>query len=143
VKLVTRTQTEYIVTYLIDHLTPMLGVNIMKEIIQERIDMNKFIIKSFNMEHSESPFVAGSFMMASNIGPILHLDLVSLDITGDQIRKLNNIVEAHKPVSINTTEYMDWLEPFKNEFKEFLHMYHPDKILKDPKGYTILFGEDK
>jgi len=36
--------------------------------------------------------------------------------------------------------YDNWIEPFKNEFKEFLLDKHPEKIMVNIAGFEQLFG---
>jgi len=55
-------------------------------------------------------------------------------------RKLGNIAQAGRTVTLNDTEYVDFLEPFRNEFIDFMMDKHPEKIISDPKSWDRLLG---
>jgi len=71
----------------------------------------------------------------------LEITLRSVDIDEQTMRKLGNIHQAGRSVSIQDTEYMEYVEPFKNEFINFMMDKYPEKIISDPKGWDKLLGK--
>jgi len=68
--------------------------------------------------------------------PMITVEMYPVDAVGGETDSIDDA-----SVSINNTDYMDWLEPFKNEFKEFLLERYPDKIVQDQAGFNRLFGD--
>ena len=68
------------------------------------------------------------------------LTLQPVDVNENTAFKLKNIAKAGRTVSLQDTEYSDYMEPFKNEFIEFMMEKHPEKLLSDPKAWDRLLG---
>jgi len=99
--------------------------------------MNKFLIS--NIEFEDAFNFGGNSFHGSN-SPNIRLELRSVEFNNADIKKLSNIMKSNRTISLNDTAYNNWVEPFKNEFKEFLLDKHPEKILLDVKGFEQLFG---
>ena len=70
------------------------------------------------------------------------LTLKPMDVDENTMDKLNNIARAGRTVTLNDTEYVDFMEPFKREFIEFMMDKHPEKVLADPKAWDRLLGRN-
>lgn len=68
------------------------------------------------------------------------LTLKPMDVDENTLFKLNNIAQAGRTVTLQDTEYDDFMEPFKNEFIEFMMDRHPEKLLADPKAWDRIMG---
>lgn len=102
--------------------------------------MNKFLITQISFAPRQDFHMSGNYVIMGNPPELITMEMHAIDLGDETMRKLHNIISAGRPVSINDSEYMDWIEPFKAEFKEFLVEKHPEKILKDQAGFNKLFG---
>ena len=109
---------------------------------------NKFIVT--NVEYRTKPeqyqtLGVDPYMSIMNSVQQYHafeLTLQPIDVNESTMFKLNNIVRAGRVVTLNDTEYVDFMEPFKQEFIEFMMDKHPEKVLADPKAWDRLLGRN-
>jgi len=110
--------------------------------------MNEFIITNIEtkMEHDYSMSGNHSFISAQDpfaqasyqTRPTMEITLKPRCADEEMMRKIMNISQAGRTVTLNDTEYNDFIEPFKNEFIEFMMDKHPEKLMADPKAWDIL-----
>ncbi|RLC48848.1 MAG: hypothetical protein DRH57_01535 [Candidatus Cloacimonadota bacterium] len=111
---------------------------------------NRFIVT--NVEHRTEPeqyqiSVADPYMNGfretiQRQHQSFELTLRPMDVDENTMFKLNNIARAGRTVSLQDTEYVDFMEPFKQQFIEFMMDKHPEKILSDPKAWDNLLGRN-
>lgn len=57
----------------------------------------------------------------------------------DILSSISSIIHAGKEITIS--DYNAYVDPFKEEFKQFLLERYPEKIMKNQQGFKQLFGE--
>jgi hypothetical protein len=108
--------------------------------------LNKFIVT--NVEHRVEAAqynlnMADPYMSRMDSAQQYHtfeLTLQPTDVNKNTMFKLQNIAQAGRTVSLQDTEYADFMEPFKKEFITFMMDKHPEKIISDPKAWDRLLG---
>ena len=107
---------------------------------------NRFIVT--NVEHRVEaeersvidPYMGGFRDSMQRQHQSFELTLRPMDVNENTLFKLKNIAQAGRTVTLNDTEYNDYLEPFRKEFIDFMMDKHPEKILADPKAWDRLLG---
>jgi hypothetical protein len=107
--------------------------------------MNKFIITDIKTIVESSPFSTGMIASVENPYESSYQTYQSYEITlrpqrpsEETAKKLANIIQAGKVVELNSTEYADFVKPYKREFIEFMEKNYPEKLLKDPKAWEAI-----
>jgi len=110
--------------------------------------MGEFIIKSLTTNFENEEYVVDTIndyqYQCGRVCPMvtLSLELYALepytDINGNYITR---ICEAGKSIIINDKESLQWIEHFKDEFKEFLLEKYPEEFLKNQKFFNDYCGD--
>lgn len=107
--------------------------------------MNKFIItdiKTYMDRQAHYGAVSASpYSMPMGVEEVIHTFELTLKPqygSEETLRKLHNVVQAGKTVSLETTEYADFMRPFQREFIEFMEERHPDKLIGNQKAWEAL-----
>jgi len=107
--------------------------------------MNKFVITDFKTMMESSPQISryasieDPYMSTYETYQSFEITLRPAGRVDKSIaRKLNNVIQAGKTVELNTTEYADFVKPYKNEFIEFMTERYPDRLLGDPKAWDAI-----
>lgn len=112
--------------------------------------MNEFIITNIEtkMDHDYvvSSMSSNQFLDPFDIhqsyqtGPSIKITLEPRYPDEKSMRKIHNIYQGGRTVSLQDTRYADYIEPFRGQFIEFMMDKHPEKILADPKSWDRLLG---
>ena len=107
--------------------------------------MDKFIIKELKMMHECQPMTAHMVSAkdpyaytSQEVTHTYEVTLVAVNPDLESARKLNNIKQAGRTVELNDSEYMNYIEPFKNEFIEFMMEKYPEKIIAGTEAWEKL-----
>lgn len=106
--------------------------------------MNRFIITNVTHTTEQDKYTTDPYMnrfSASMSHQSFEITLKPMDVNEHTLFKLENIAIAGRTLSLQDTEYSDFMEPFKYEFIEFMIDKHPDKLLSDPKAWDRLRGK--
>lgn len=99
----------------------------------------KFFITSVSIDSSASAF-DDRFYLGCGDNKCNSITVSMRVIPFDRQRgDLLSCISCGKLVTI--TDYEDYVEPFKDEFKEFLLKYYPEKVISGQKEFNHFFGE--
>lgn len=99
--------------------------------------MNKFIITSINPVDN----YFGLDSTICNHPLVFELTLRPVEIDNKSLEKLHDIIKDRRVVTLNDSEYAHFMEPFKDEFIQFMMEKYPDKILSNPESWDMLKGK--
>ena len=113
--------------------------------------MPKFVVKNLNVSYDYDFFgsvtVGGgeSLPLCGRRFPncAISLELFPYEEIDEATSILFKNISAGGVVNIQSVSYKDAVEPFKDEFKQFLLEKYPDRIVKDQSGFCELFAENK
>lgn len=100
----------------------------------------EFVITNIEYGMDHMPYDLSDPFKPQYKSPCLEMNLKSINITNESMRKITNIYQNVRKVSIQDTDYIDYMEPFKNEFIEFMMEKHPEKIISNLQGWNKLLG---
>lgn len=105
--------------------------------------MAKFIVKNFTVTNDFEFLEFDSIKACGRNYPTctFTLDVFPIDKFDDSLATLLRNIHAGETVRIDVDEYSKWVDPFKEEFKEFLIKNYPEKIMTDQDGFNTLFGK--
>jgi hypothetical protein len=105
--------------------------------------MNKFIVKSIAITNNYDFSINYQSLNAHYPTCSFNLEIFPYGAFDDSVSKLLKSIQEGMIIGIDTDDYAKWVNPFKDEFKQFLITNYPEKIMMDQEGFTKLFGNTK
>jgi hypothetical protein len=108
--------------------------------------MNRFLITDIRTISEQMPdygmprmaSISDPYMSSYEVRNTFEITLRAVVADDDGAMKLNNILKAGRTVELNDSEYMDYVEPFKNEFIEFMMEKYPERIIAGTEAWEKL-----
>lgn len=97
--------------------------------------IQKFIISHISVEINN-----GNYYMDDNLAGTITLELLPFRIEDMDYELFMSSINHNKPIIIADSHYIDTVEPFKDEFEQFLMERYPEKVLANQQGFNKMFG---
>ena len=106
--------------------------------------MNKFLITGVNIsEYNNLSGINSNYYLPIRESISMDLEIKVVDsLDNNFIKDLNALIRNGDYISFLPFDQINLFMTFKNEFKEFLVEKYPEKILKEQRNFTKLFGNE-